>query len=518
MAFLMSYFASKKKAAPSPSQAAAKKTLSQLGIDDAAVPQASTSWSKLQMPVRSSSFDDLRAAGVDPSPAPRAAGARSHGRTRTLSSSAQMQPEPPTLSLSASCPAPAPPWIRAAEDEQVNEVQSLAQWKLERDTGRLLTKSHSDRGGFGLCRNGPAHPAAVSVAAGASNARADYDVTVLVPTELLQKIFRLTDAVTIGRVAQVCTRWRAVAGDAHIQQQPGFKLAIRYAKYRTGQAEPDQVAKVPSQINALVAAPDGTRIYAAAGSAIRVVDLAQPAGVTVLEGHTDMVCALALSVDGVLYSGGFDKTIIGWDAKTGAKLFELVGHTGSVRALALSPCGKYLYSGGHDKMIRIWRLDGSEPPKVLSGHRSGVYAIAVSPAGDRIYSGAGSKDARIHVWTKAGELVNVLNGHQGGIFALATGPDGTLYSGSVDKSVRIWSKEGRLCRTVRGHRFTVQALAVHGDKVYSGSIDSSIRVMDRHSGQFRQSLLSHAGAVVGIAVNPAGRIYSASHDKSILLW
>jgi len=342
-------------------------------------------------------------------------------------------------------------------------------------------------------------------------------VTVLVPTELLQQIFRLTDAVTIGRVAQVCTRWRAVAGDAHIQQQPAFKLDIRFAKYRTGQAEPDQVAKADDQINALVAAADGTRIYAAAGTAIRVVDPARPAEFTVLKGHTDMVCALALSTDGVLYSGGFDKTIIGWDA-AGAKLFELVGHTGSVRALALSPCGKYLYSGGHDKMIRIWRLDGSEPPKVLSGHRSGVYAIAVSPSGDRIYSGAGSKDARIHVWTKDGELVKVLNGHQGGIFALATGPDGALYSGSVDKSVRIWSKEGRLRRTVRGHRFTVQALVVHGDKVYSGSIDSSIRVMDRRSGQFLQSLVAHAGAVIGIAVNPAGRIYSASHDKSILLW
>lgn len=515
MAFLMSYFANKNKAAPSASQAAAKKTLSQLGIDDAAVPQAS--WSKLQMLVRSSSFDDLRAAGVDPRPVPRAAHARSHGRSRTVSSSAQMQPERPTLSLSASCPTPAPPWIRAAEDEEVHDVQSLAQWKLERDTGRLLAKSHSDRGGVSLCRNGPAHSTAVSAAAGASNARADYDVTVLVPTELLQTIFRLTDAVTIGRVAQVCTRWRSIAGDAHIQQQPGFKLAIRFAKYRTGQAEPDQVAKADGQINALIAAPDSTRIYAATGSAIRVVDLARPTAVTVLKGHTGMVCALAHSVDGVLYSGGFDKTIIGWDA-TGAKLFELVGHTGSVRALALSPCGKYLYSGGHDKMIRIWRLDGSEPPKVLSGHRSGVYAIAVSPSGDRIYSGAGSKDARIHVWTKDGELVNVLDGHQGGIFALATGPDGMLYSGSVDKSVRIWSKEGRLCRTVRGHRFTVQALAVHGDKVYSGSIDSSIRVMDRHSGQFRQSLVSHAGAVVGIAVDPAGRIYSGSHDKSILLW
>ena len=82
----------------------------------------------------------------------------------------------------------------------------------------------------------------------------------------------------------------------------------------------------------------------------------------------------------------------------------------------------------------------------------------------------------------------------------------------------IRASQGRLCRTIRGHRFTVQALAVHGDKVYSGSIDSSIRVMDRHSGQFLQSLTAHAGAVVGIAVDPTGRIYSASHDKAVLLW
>ena len=54
MAFFMSYFAKKKAAPPSPSQVAAKKTLSQLGIDDDAVPQAT--WSKMQMPVRTMQF------------------------------------------------------------------------------------------------------------------------------------------------------------------------------------------------------------------------------------------------------------------------------------------------------------------------------------------------------------------------------------------------------------------------------------------------------------------------------
>merc|ERR1712100_390873 len=65
-----------------------------------------------------------------------------------------------------------------------------------------------------------------------------------------------------------------------------------------------------------------------------------------------MVCALALGADGVLFSAGYDKTIIAWDGN-GKQLYTLVGHTGSIRALALTPDGKHLYSGDRKAALHI---------------------------------------------------------------------------------------------------------------------------------------------------------------------
>lgn len=522
MAFLMSYFKKKANEAPSPQKVAVKKTLSQLGIDDDAVPESS--WNRFQMPVRSGSFGDLSNAPATPP------------SYRRPASTGGVREKDRTMSLSSSLPSSSPTWM-LAEDEQPRP-KPLAVWKRERDEAAAYELEAAD--GTDVNQDDdddaddisaiawdaegnqiqiePTTAAAAGALVKARRAPAG-DHTQLLPNELIQRILRYTDAGTIGRAAQVCFRWNVLARSRHIQQQPGFKIDIRFAKYRTGQAAPDPVASVDDQINALALAPDGT-LFAAAGQVIRVI---RPEPVQhgeadrVLKGHTDMVCALALGADGVLFSGGFDKSIIAWDA-AGNQLYSLVGHTGSVRALALSPDGRLLYSGGHDKKVRVWTLDGSSPVKILEGHRSGVYALAVSPDGKRVYSGAGSKDARIHVWSQDGDLEQVLTGHQGGVFALATAGDGTLYSGSVDKTIRIWSPEGKLAHTVRGHRFTVQTLAVHAGKLFSGSIDTTVRVWDRHSGAYIQTLSKHSGTVAGLAVTTIGRVYSAAQDKSILLW
>ena len=54
-----------------------------------------------------------------------------------------------------------------------------------------------------------------------------------------------------------------------------------------------------------------------------------------LEGHTDTVFSLAVGLDGKVYSGSSDKTIMVWSGESGAHLQTLQGHTGHVYALTV---------------------------------------------------------------------------------------------------------------------------------------------------------------------------------------
>ena len=59
-------------------------------------------------------------------------------------------------------------------------------------------------------------------------------------------------------------------------------------------------------------------------------------------------------------SGSSDKTIKVWDFETGDLIRTLERHTGWVRSVAVSPCGKRIISGPNDKTISIWDLELTE--------------------------------------------------------------------------------------------------------------------------------------------------------------
>jgi WD40 repeat protein len=66
-----------------------------------------------------------------------------------------------------------------------------------------------------------------------------------------------------------------------------------------------------------------------------------------------------------------------------------------VTSFAIDSSGSIVVTGGQDEIVRVGPISG-EPPHLLVGHQGTVRAVAVSPDGRWIASGA--DDGTIRVW------------------------------------------------------------------------------------------------------------------------
>src|SRR5262249_9029619 len=100
----------------------------------------------------------------------------------------------------------------------------------------------------------------------------------------------------------------------------------------------------------------------------------------VLRGHEGggqeqaWVFGVAWSPDGLrIISGGYDRTVRGWDHPTGQEVACLRGHggeyhAGAVYGLAYAPDGRTFVSGGGDTTVRVWDAEGGQERACLRGH------------------------------------------------------------------------------------------------------------------------------------------------------
>ncbi len=77
--------------------------------------------------------------------------------------------------------------------------------------------------------------------------------------------------------------------------------------------------------------------------------------------------------------------IIRWDLETGGKTFSIKraetpetedGHTSEILALAVSWDGRYLASGGRDKLLRVWDARTGARVEAFKGHRDAISCLA----------------------------------------------------------------------------------------------------------------------------------------------
>jgi len=184
--------------------------------------------------------------------------------------------------------------------------------------------------------------------------------------------------------------------------------------------------------------PDGTRLAASAGRAVRVFSATgEPALET--EPHASTVAGLSWGQRGARLAtccyGGAHL----WPLKAGVSAQHLAWK-GSLVSLSWSPDERVLACGSQEGTVHFWRLPGGRDAE-MSGYPAKPRALAWDAGSTRLATGGG---ADVCVWDFGGKGPEgtrpaQLKGHQGLCSALAFAPRGLLLaSGGQDAGVLLW--------------------------------------------------------------------------------
>ena len=180
-------------------------------------------------------------------------------------------------------------------------------------------------------------------------------------------------------------------------------------------------------IEAIAVSPDSRTLISAGGKKIKVWDLKEGNLLQTLKGHLKPVTSLCFNSDGsMLASGGRDKTICLWRLPEGHLLANLSPNNASVWSLAMTSNGRTIASAGY-REIRLWKYPPGGLSKTLHGHTREVEKVIMSHNEDFLISAGGTGDNTVRVWSLPdGEEKYALTGHDDGIWDLAINPDGSI--------------------------------------------------------------------------------------------
>jgi WD40 repeat protein len=189
--------------------------------------------------------------------------------------------------------------------------------------------------------------------------------------------------------------WVQAFGDVARELQLGglYQSNLNGPTRRDNTGELDPLGAGGESANGWAFTPDGRKALVASGDrSVRYYDVEGQRDLKRLVGHTGSVWAVALSPDGKWgASGGMDGTARVWDLAAGLEAAKYRDHTSLVSAVAFTPNSKWVVSGSFDGSVAHWNAaTGAEGWRV---EKLGlVTSLAVDPQGKFVavgYAGRG---------------------------------------------------------------------------------------------------------------------------------
>ena len=159
----------------------------------------------------------------------------------------------------------------------------------------------------------------------------------------------------------------------------------------------------------------------------------------IFEGVEGPPLSVAINADDdTAITGFFDGSIVVWDIATGTEIRRFTGHApgeydstkivaySGVNDIALGPSGFIAISGGNDGMVILWNIGSGEEIRRFEGHSGAVRAVAISPDGLTAISGGFSdvsqtEPGELILWDlKTGQEIRRFEGHPYVVFDVET--------------------------------------------------------------------------------------------------